>query len=285
MRYDLRITDMFGVDEIEDAKEMYDTSSREGQLDFIDALRNGERSAIVLFMVQHEGMLQKVFHKNVTGSVGKFKAARIADGEWEEFLGNTYMDLMDGQMFKSFDPEKFDDKTDLMQKVNWWVMQYLKGYAIRRNKETMKGGVEGHHGSVDSGTVTSLEGSMEDNHKFEGDHLHYEDDGDIDFINRFEDLMKDPVMNVKKKGLSLKMILKYIIEGKSNKLNDLLKDLGLSKVTFYSRQEQLAKILKEYDITGDDLMKAIKTLGNDRLAKMMREGTNELLQGLLKLLD
>lgn len=285
MRYDLRITDLFSIDEIEDSKEMYDISSREGQLDFLDALRSGERSAVVLFMVTNEKMLQKVFHKNVTGSVGKYKAARIANGEWEEFLGNTYMDLMEGKMFQSFNPEKFDDKTNLMEKMNWWVMQYLKGYAIKRNKETMKDGLKGNNSQVDSGTVSSLDSALEDNNKFEGEYLNYEDDSDIDFIKRFEDLMKDPVMNVKKKGLSLKMILKYIIEGKSNKLNDLLKDLGLSKVTFYSRQEQLAKILKDYDISGDDLMRAIKTLGNDKLAKMMREETNELLQGLLKLLD
>jgi hypothetical protein len=88
-----------------------------------------------------------------------------------------------------------------------------------------------------------------------------------------------------KKGVSLNLILKKLVQGKINKLQDLIEELGISKVTFYTRQEQLADLLKKYSISGDDLMRAIKKYGDDKLIRRIKESYNPLLMNFLKLLD
>ena len=88
-----------------------------------------------------------------------------------------------------------------------------------------------------------------------------------------------------KKGVSLNLILKKLVQGKINKLQDLIEELGISKVTFYTRQEQLADMLKKYSISGDDLMTAIRKYGDDKLIRRIKESYNPLLMNFLRMLD
>ena len=284
---DLDISDLFSQQEIEEAQDLFDLDSRIGQLDFIEALKEGgNRSAIALFMINHKNMIRKVFHNNVVGKSAKHKARRIANGEWEDFLAHVYEELYDGKMFRSFKPETFDKSTDLIEKLNWWVMQYIKTYAVLRNKDNMKRGATGiGRDDVDNSSVISIDSASEDNNSFEGEHLAYEDDLDVDFLERWNKLLKDPEMTRTKKGVSLNLILKKLVQGKINKLQDLIEELGISKVTFYTRQEQLADMLKKYSISGDDLMTAIRKYGDDKLIRRIKESYNPLLMNFLRMLD
>lgn len=134
--------------------------TQEGQKEILEAARNQDYSAVNYLYTRLKGTVFKVFWTYLVGDKS-FTSEKINSGQAAEFATEAYM-MLAGQgnsdPYKTFNPDIFDEKADLINQFNYYYMRYLQSEAFKIIRKYKKGGFSGNRdlkGAEEEGMETA----------------------------------------------------------------------------------------------------------------------------------
>lgn len=108
--------------------------TQEGQLECLEAAENGQEEAVNYLYVRFLPLIRSAFWKYLIGPNRKYLSSKINSGEAEEF-GNTAYTMIAGaespSPYKTFDPSKFSENTDLINQFSYYFYRYLQAASFK----------------------------------------------------------------------------------------------------------------------------------------------------------
>jgi len=234
-------------------------TSREGQIELLNAAKEGDPTAINYLFLKSSAILGKVFTTTFLGSNPRSIKTRIARGDQNVFVGLVY-DILYGASKKdkasplnTFDPDVFSEDTDLIKKFGYYLMRYVEAEAIRYNKAERK---EGITGNISSEEERAIRKSYSLDSEESPDIITGDVENDLAEIKQdFKKFLEDPELNKKIGKFSLKDLFKEVVKNKDFDVSELSSTLELSQTRVTSLLRQLGELFSDYDITSQDLSK------------------------------
>lgn len=241
----------------------------------LQAARDGDSTAKIYLIKSCKNRLLKVFWVNFLGKSanGKIIRARIANGDFEDFLGIVY-DAFD-KAINSFDESRYVDGTDKLHSFQYWMGQYAKNDSIASNVASNKDLInrsihpDSMSGDSDDENNTSdrqwdkLTAGLSEKNTIE------EEDA---FLSQWKKAAQDPEWKGK---YPWGKILKYLLKG--NSVADTATKFGCSKNTIRNKiftiddtPGMLERILTKYELTIDDFRDAVNKYGFDTILSELK---------------
>lgn len=121
--------------------------TQEGQKQILNAAKNQDYSAVNYLYSRLKGTVYKVFWYYFIGPNKKLGVEKISNGDAAEFATEAYMMLAGlgrSNPYKTFNPDLFDEKADLISQFNYYYKGYLQNEAFKIIRRNNKGGFSGN---------------------------------------------------------------------------------------------------------------------------------------------
>lgn len=153
--------------DIDKAMKIYpDIKNRNTQLKLLKDAKKRKLDAVNLLFYLYKGLISKAFWKFYLGPDKKYYAHRIKNREDYDFASKAYELLASGASgttspWKTFNPDKFSDKTDLIKKFGYYFYRYLQSEAFKMIRQNKLKGLSGNVSSSEEVSVASYEDTYE----------------------------------------------------------------------------------------------------------------------------
>jgi len=155
-----------------EARDKWDpiTQTHEGEIECIDAARAHDETAINYLFLRLLPQIGKTFWTNFLGPNPAAQKHRINNEQaMETFAGMAYEAFLnDGSEGGSaplvhFDPSKFDNQTDIIDKLGYYITSALSNESLKYNRNRDRGGFTGNipKGDRKLATVDSLDAHLD----------------------------------------------------------------------------------------------------------------------------
>lgn len=267
-------------------------------LDCINAARDGDQSAIGYIMYIMAPAIVASYWKNYVGPNTKLAQIKIEhDGgikrSFLSWIGVALKTLILGGVatkrkngddrVKASTLDGFDEtkiKGDPVSAFAGLFRVDLTTQAVHLNKEKVRRGIAGEDDSdlsfVDFDMISSEDGEKyaaknDTNNNYEAGSV--EDDalesiGDSEFGDKWLDFCQDDELN-KGKFPASKALKTLIQHPDATNMRELATEAGVARGTFQTYCERAVSIMKDYDISYSDLMRAIGRYGKDKIASYL----------------
>lgn len=267
-------------------------------LDCINAARDGDQTAIGYIMYVMAPAIVASYWKNYVGPNTKLAKIKIDhDGgikrSFLSWIGVALKTLILGGVatkrkngddrVKASTLDGFDEtkvKGDLASAFAGLFRIDLTTQAVHLNREKVRRGIAGEDDSdlsfVDLDAISSEDGEKyaaknDTNSNYEVGSV--EDDvmesiGDSEFGDKWLDFCQDDELN-KGKFPASKALKTLIQNPDATNMRELATEAGVARGTFQTYCEKAVSIMKDYDISYSDLMRAIDRYGKDKIASYL----------------
>jgi hypothetical protein len=261
------------------------------QKKIIKAAKNGDRDAVNYIYLKCAENIGKTFWTSYLGPNTQIQSRRIRDGAKDEWAGIAFQALTGGfkehsnakSALETFNPDKYS-YGDLFQNFKFYYWNILRNAAVEANyKEKFQGmskvkGIKnGEYTNSDISIKEYEPNEIEANQDLNTDETFdiVADNQDVEeFLDSWMEFSQDTRLN-EGKFCTPKSVLKNVIEAGANAQSvDFLKNKypQVSRNTIMNYLHKAVEILNEYEINFQLLTKAIKKLGEDKIASYLDTG-------------
>lgn len=134
--------------------------TRDGQLEILDAAHNGEASAVNYLYNRFLPLVRKVFWKYYAGPDKKLAQDSKDQSNVINFSAIAYNMLSGAESpspYNTFNPDKFDEKADLINQFSYYYYRYLQSEAFKLIRKERKGAFSGNKDSEEDSSVISYD--------------------------------------------------------------------------------------------------------------------------------
>jgi hypothetical protein len=286
----------------------YDTTT-DKQKQIFKAAKKGDKSAInYIWLRVADENVGKTFWKSYLGPNGAARQRRISQGAFYDWAAIAYETLTTGNKdytdtkgtLETFDPDKYTSG-DLFKNFGFYYWNKLRNSAKESNFNDATSGVSGTPGIKKGVTSEQSGGKAFSVGEYDPQLMDQEaedkgiyddptgnsviDNEDMaDFITAWRDCVSDSSVTTPKTGgiIPIELMKVVILAGPNADSFSLLTDRypQVSRNTIANYLKDVVKTMGDYDIEYADLMKAIKTLGEDKVASYISAGkSNEQIEG------
>lgn len=251
------LLDLSDTAEFRAAKEEWEgfEETREGQLVLIEAAKERDMGAVKYIFMLLLPQIRKAFWSYYLGPNAGARRSRLEQGAESEFLSEVFIRLLDTPSpLDSFNPDKYEGDTDLINKLGFYVQNYLKSMAIRANSKESRKGITGKIGGEDEPSYSAYE----DNEH--GQEVYNAEDRALnsELFSQWVEMSTDPILDALQYPSS-RDILKAILEQETFSINKLIAALAVPGRNFgqFWMRKRLAKvkdILESYEIDREAFM-------------------------------
>lgn len=215
-------------DTVAAAKEVYAPleKTRDGQLKILNDAQSGKELAVVYLYDQYMPLIQKVFWKYFIGPNKEYGKGKLQPEAVFDFVSVAY-EMLAGHStpspYKTFNPAKFDDKTNIVKQFSYYAFRYLQNDAIHLAKAMTRGGMaQAKLNSDDSDeekvTVTSYEDYLDNSTETAS-----EDHAEISTLR----IMLDNFRDWLKENKDEKFLTVWDMKSQGCSMQDIADELGL----------------------------------------------------------
>jgi hypothetical protein len=285
--------------------EKYDTTNDRQKLIF-EAAKQGDRTAVnYIWLKVADRNVSATFWKKYLGPSPEFRRRRLEQGAFYDWAAIAYETLTTGNKdytdtkgaLETFDPS-FYDHGDLFENFIPYFKLKLFNSANESNYNDSTSGIKGTPGikggvrsqqsggkaySVGEYDPTYMDSVQEERDNTDPTLDSFINDEEVgDFIRVWKEVVRDPKISTPKSatGIVPIHILKTVIEaGPQADSFSMLVDKypNVSRNTLSNYLQEVVKTMDEYGIGYSDLMRAIKTLGEDRIVSYIEGDREEAL--------
>jgi hypothetical protein len=262
------------------------------------AAKKNDPTALEYIFWKMKGAIHGAFWANYLGPNGTIRAQRINnESAWEQWLSIAWMSMVGGFKEGGADEEKrggakgaldsFDPAKIAEDRVwNVFAMRYkmiLKNSAVQANISQRGGGIK--HGTGED--VMQYEPTwVEKGIDTEGDDLgrsekggSYQDETfdkvntsiEVEkFLKKWGDYSQSAALQTGTKGVTPAMVFYEALSNPKAELRAMGTKFGVSRNTCQTLLAKAQQEMENYDISGQDLMTAIREIGNEKIASYLQ---------------
>jgi hypothetical protein len=278
--------------------EKYDTTTVKQRAIF-KAAKGGDRTAInYIWLKVADENVGKTFWKSFLGRDPGFRRRRLEQGDFYDWAAIAYETLTTGNKdytdtkgaLETFNPDKYSTG-DLFKNFGFYYWNKLRNSAKESNYNEASSGMRDTPG-IKKGVTSQQSGgraysvgeydptymdSMQEEHDSSDptSERFFEDEETREFISKWKQFVKDPKATTpKSSGVVPIDIFRTVIEaGPAADSYAMLADKypQISRNSISNYLQEIVQTLNEYGIGYDDLMKAIRVLGEDEVASYIEK--------------
>jgi hypothetical protein len=257
-----------------------------------------DTTAIEYIFWKMKGAITSTFWNKYLGPNGTIRRYRIQNEDaWEQWLGIAWMSLVGGfkegtaagrtiqktgqeregskgalETYKLNDADNDDAVWGKFAKL---FKQILFNSAYHANNSTKGGGMYGNTETVMQYEPTWA--GSDDGEGEEGELYHDETYESAEsnlsaeqFLPRWEQFVQSAALQQGSKGITPAMVFYEVIDDPKAEFRQMAAKFGISRNTCADLMTKAQNEMAKYDITGQELMNAIKVFGNDKIASYLR---------------
>jgi hypothetical protein len=287
-------------DKWEDLAQNYD-----GQMQIIEAAKNGDVTAVNYLYMQLIPQIASVFWKNFLGPEAKYRQKRISEGALYDYLATVYLVLLSAPYsemeedeaiskwkqnvrvnntsdnwdfsmmyddlssirspLNTFDANYFDEDTNLIDKFGYYLMNYLKSEAKKMNYAEKRGGLTG---KKRRGSEDDVNASV----PFESIEQHVyegprEEIENIELSSAWESFVVDINSQTdEREPQPVDVLAEYMRNEGKLSVKDLAEVFDTSSQTIRNKLTKAADLMKNHNMDASDLKALLKRFGGADLA-------------------
>lgn len=274
----------------------------DGQVELLQAAKEGDITAINYLYLQLIPQVSSVFWNNFVGKDARYRRQRIEQGDhlayasmvYEVLLSASiqtgdeeavkarmkghsgaedveqeYADLMGtASPLRTFDPEVFDEDTNLIQKFGFYLIGALKNEAIKYNRKERRGGLTGKKGAgdVEDAKNVSYEAHFDSN----DEHTHdFEDFAKTENSESWSQFVKDPALDAGREPTARDVLRDFLDQEDKFNVASVADKYGATNQTIRNRLGGMADILQKHGIDQQAFGQLLTSHGGQALAAQL----------------
>jgi hypothetical protein len=279
-----------------------ETKSHVGQLALLEAAKEGDVTAVNYLYLQMIPQVSSVFWNNFLGKDPRYRRQRISQGEHLAFASMVYEVLLSASIqtgdektvkarmksrsghddvdqayedlmgtaspLRTFDPDVFDENTNLIQKFGFYLIGALKNESIKYNRKERRGGLTGKRGKDDVEDVKNV--SYEAHFDSNDEHAHdFDDFANTENLDSWSQFVGDGALDAGKTPTARDVLRDFLAQEENFNVSVVADKYGATNQTIRNRLGGMADILKKHGIDQQAFGQLLKTHGGRALAAQL----------------
>lgn len=262
--------------DVEKAHDIWDefASDYYGQIELLNAAKEGDVTAVNYLYLKLIPQISSVFWKNFLGPNANFRRQRLENGDQFAFASMVYEVLLSSSAgegvtdvsspLDSFDPEVFDENTNLIDKFGFYLKGFLKNEAMKWNRKEMRGGITGKKEKGAEEDVSSV--SFEDAENHESGRNDFNETEDLDAWDAFK---VDEDLDLGKKPTPRDVLKDFLSQEDKFNVSSVAEKYGTTNSTIRNRLAGMADVLEKHGIDKDSFARLLQIHGGKTLASQL----------------
>lgn len=271
-----------------------------GQVEILQAAKDGDITAINYLYLALIPQISSVFWNNFVGKDTRHQRRRIEQGDHLAYASMVYEVLLSASVqtgseddvkarmknqsgysdvdaeyealmgtaspLRTFDPDVFDEDTDVIKKFGFYLIGALKNESIKYNRKERRGGLTGKRVSNDMDDAKNVSYEAHFDGAEDARTNAYSDYEDTDNDESWEQFVKDPALDSGREPTSRDVLRDFLDQEDKFDVTSVAEKYGATNQTIRNRLGGMADILQKHGIDQSAFQRMLATNGGKALA-------------------